>query len=264
MEKYWKITNKKDTDTGVIEIYDQIGKDWWTGEGVTPKGFSEELKEIKNVSTLELHVNSPGGSFFDGMTIYNMLKKHKATNKIAYVDGLAASAASFIVLAMDKVVIPKNAFMMIHRASTCVCGNVNDLLDVIDFLKKVDNSIVNIYQEKTGISKEKIEQLLDSETWLTGEEAVEKGFADELEEAVDVAACAKGFDFKNYKNVPEQVKNKKNKVSNLYVTVDIKTKKIDELANKIAEKLKTKDTKEVETDLETLERNLRFKKNKYK
>ena len=259
MDKYWKITNK--SDIGKIEIFDQIGKDWWTGEGVTAKSFKKDLEAVKNAKTLELYVNSPGGSVFEAQAIYNMLKRHGAENKIAYVEGLAASAASFIIMAMDKVVVPKNSMIMIHKAMTGVYGNYDDLLEVANLLDKVDGLLVDIYVEKTGKTKEEINELMKNETWMTGEEAVEMGFANEVEEEVNIVACASNFDLSNYKNPPKNLKNTPVKTS-IAAVVTITEEQQKEIIEKVVEKIKNKDI--TETDLDLLEENLKLKKNKYR
>jgi ATP-dependent Clp protease protease subunit len=147
------------------------------------------------------------------MAIYNILKRHKAY-KTVYVDGLAASIASVIALAGDKVIIPSNAFFMIHRCWAITWGNKNDMFKMAEELEKIDEGIINVYQAKTGLTRPEIEQLMDEETWMTGEEAKEYGFADEVEKEKKVAASINGdfvifngkkFNIKDfkYKNLPK-------------------------------------------------------------
>src|SRR5690606_16890660 len=156
------------------------------------------------------YINSPGGDVFAGQAILSMLKRHSA-RKVVYVDGLAASAASIVAMAGDTIRMPRNAMMMIHNAWTITAGNANDLREVADALDRVSETMIAAYAEKTGLDRDEIKALLDAETWMTAEEAVEKGFANEIEEAKQVAASLRGdtlivngyeFDVSRYRNKP--------------------------------------------------------------
>jgi ATP-dependent Clp protease protease subunit len=181
---------------GELYIYGEI-TDWkWLDEDVTPTSVAEELGKLKDVDSINVYVNSVGGNVFAGVAIYNELKRF---NKpiTSYVDGLAASIASLIVLAADKVVMPSNAMIMIHNPWGCICGNANELRDFADRLDKITESVlIETYHNKTGIEKDKLKEMLDAETWLDGKEAVELGFADELLEEQKVAACYVGDNIK--------------------------------------------------------------------
>ncbi len=181
---------------GEIYIYGEI-TDWkWLDEDVTPTDIKEELDKLKDVESINLYVNSPGGNVFAGVAIYNLLKR---SNKpiTAYVDGIAASIASLIILAADKVVMPLNALIMIHNVWTCACGDAATFRDLADKLDKITDSVLlETYQAKTGISKEKLKVMLDEETWLGAEEAVKLGFADAMEEEQKLAACYVGNNVK--------------------------------------------------------------------
>jgi len=208
MNKWYKIENK--SDKAEIWIYEEIGEDYWTGAGVTAKGFQKELSEIK-ASHIDLHINSPGGLVFDGITIFNLLKQHPA-NVTTYIDGLAASIASVIALAGDKVIMAENALFMIHKASGAVYGNSDDMRDFADKLDKVNSSIATTYISKTKKDEKEIDNLMTAETWLTAEEALEMGFVDELAGEIDMAACAKFVPTMakaGFKHIPETIKAKK-------------------------------------------------------
>ena len=107
MKKYWEFKNMSE-DVAELYIYSEIGEDFW-GESISATDFKEELDNLGNISNLNVYINSPGGSVFDGLAIHNMLKRHKAYKKV-FVDGLAASIASVIALAGDEIIIPENAF----------------------------------------------------------------------------------------------------------------------------------------------------------
>jgi ATP-dependent protease ClpP protease subunit len=201
--KFYKITAKS-ADEADISIYGDIGESMWGEETVSAANFKKELDALGSVSVLNISINSPGGSVFDGLAIYNMLSRHSA-KKVITIDGLAASAASFIAMAGDTIIIPKNAFMMIHRASTWAWGNADDLSKAIALLQSIDNNLIDIYSKRCKKSKKKVREMLDAETWMDGAEAVELGFADVLEEQVNVAASI-GDTFANrYKNIPQNL-----------------------------------------------------------
>lgn len=177
---------------GEIFIYGDI-EDWkWADEDVTPASVAEEIKKVQDASEINIYVNSPGGSVFAGVAIYNEIKRlNKPTT--AYVDGLAASIASLIVLAADKVVMPFNAMLMIHNVWTRVMGDANELREAADRIERIqDGTIVSTYKAKTGLDEDKLKEMMNAETWLTGPEALELGFCDECEEELKIAACYQG------------------------------------------------------------------------
>lgn len=176
-----------------LSIYDEIG-----AYGVPAKAFIGELKALGNVTDLTLRLNSPGGSVFDGIAIYNALKRHPAKVTIT-VDGLAASIASVILCAGDEVIMPKNAMIMIHDPSAMVMGNAANMRSMADALDKMRDGLVSAYQDKTGHTPEEIIEWMAEETWFDATEALEIGFADQLEEPVAMAAT---FDLSSYARVP--------------------------------------------------------------
>lgn len=220
----FKITNKTET-TAEIVIYEDIGANWW-GEGVSAKSFSEELKELpSSIKEITVRVNSPGGDVFDGITIYNRLKQHKATVTV-YIDGLAASIASIIALAGDKVIAGEGSLFMIHKPMSAVYGNANEMEEMISRLDDVEEQLVGIYRRKTGLDRSEIKSMLSKETWLDATEALEKGFVDEImaeEDEIRVAASSKKYD-----NLPWMKNVKVNNMSNgAYVKKQIKNFKQD-------------------------------------
>lgn len=163
-------------DDNTISIFDPIGFDWWTGEGVTAKRISAALYSIGE-NPVTVNINSPGGDVFEGLAIYNLLREHKAKVTINIL-GLAASAASFIAMAGDEIRIAKAGFLMIHNGWVSMAGNRNELREIADFLEKIDSTLATIYSDRTAIKQDEIQQLMDDETWLNGEDSVEQGFAD--------------------------------------------------------------------------------------
>lgn len=204
MSKWYEIKALK--NSAEISIYDEIG-----GWGVSAKDFVEDLKGVGDVADITLRLNSPGGSVFDGMAIYNQIKQHKAQVTV-YIDGLAASMASVIAMAGDLVIMPENAMMMIHNPWTMAVGDAEDLRNNADLLDKIKSTMLSAYAKKSGKSEDEISAIMDAETWLTGAEALEAGFADEAEPALDIAASIKDFDLSKFQNAPLLVHGQSMKV----------------------------------------------------
>jgi len=185
--KWYKIEAKG--DKAEVWIYEMIGEDFWTGGGVTAKNFQKDLASVK-AKQIDLHINSPGGDVFDGITIYNLLKQHDA-KVTTYIDGLAASIASVIALAGDKVYMAENALFMVHNPYGFAMGDANEMRKTADVLDKVRGSMITTYMTKTGKQESDVVAMLDAETWMDAEEALEAGFIDIISEKMDLAACAK-------------------------------------------------------------------------
>lgn len=179
--KTW-FTIKAKADTSVeISIFDDIGA--W---GVTAQAFISGLKEHKGKDVTCL-INSPGGSVFDALAMYNALRANggKITTKVI---GVAASAASLVAMAGDEIIMPENTFMMIHNPWAFAAGNADELRDFADTLDTIGSSLVKTYVARTGLPEDEVKALLDAETWLTAEEAQAKGFCTQVEAALKVAA----------------------------------------------------------------------------
>jgi ATP-dependent protease ClpP protease subunit len=185
-------------DKAEIYLYGTIGSDWF-GDGVTAKQFSDDLKAVGNVKNIDLRINSDGGDVFQGKTIYSRLVDHPAKVTVR-VDGLAASIASLIAMAGDEIVISEGGFFMVHNAWTFTAGNANDLRATADLLDTVSSSILDTYSARTKMDKAALKKMMDSETWMTGAEAVQHGFADKMVENLKVAASVSRPDL--YKNLP--------------------------------------------------------------
>lgn len=171
-----------DPDAVDCYIYDYIGY-----YGVSAKSFVNELSQFKNAKTINLHINSPGGEVYDGLAIYNYLNRHAATVNVT-IDGIAASIASVIAMAGDKIKIPENAFFMVHNPWSVTVGDAKDMDAASDLLAKMNDSLAGIYAGRTKMDPAECRKLMDAETYLMGAEAVEKGFADEIEKPVEMYA----------------------------------------------------------------------------
>lgn len=156
-------------------IYEVIGDDWMGG-GMTAKRFHDELKSHGDAKEITVRINSPGGNVADGDAIYNALVRHPA-RVVVEIDGVAASAASYIAMAGDEIRIAENGIMMIHRAMSVTIGNTLDHAKAVDWLDKVDGTIAGIYSKRTGRRAETWLKMMSDETYFTAEEAVENKLA---------------------------------------------------------------------------------------
>lgn len=177
-EKFWQFKNA--TDGSELIIDGVIASESWFEDEVTPKLFREELS--RHSGNITVRINSPGGDVFAGVAIYNMLAEHSGEVTVK-VDGLAASIASLIAMAGDKIVMLPGSMMMVHQPWSFAAGNADELEEVIESLKKIGESMTPIYATRTGLSEERVNELLKAETWMTANDAVELGFADEAVEA---------------------------------------------------------------------------------
>lgn len=226
-----EIKNQTDTSAELCFFGDIISESWgewqkYFPDDKCPSDVQNFLNEIKDVSRLDIHINSGGGSVFGGIAIYNLLKRCKA-EKVVYIDGLAASIASVIAMAGDKIVIPSNAQMMIHKPSSAVRGNADDMRKEADILDGCQKTILNTYMQHTkeGITPDQINKLIDAETWKNGEEWQEFFDIEVAEENNAVAYDSEYFD--KYVNLPKSFRQtSQNQLVN-----------IDEIANRIAKRL---------------------------
>jgi len=163
----------------IISSNDQWVYDWFEIEATSPKKVNDLLKQCESNEDLEVEINSGGGSVFAGSEIYTALKGYKGNVTIKIV-GLAASAASVIAMAGNKILMSPTAQMMIHNASASVGGDYRDMEHSAGVLKNINTSIANAYKLKTGMDQEELLTLMDSETWLTPQQALEKQFIDEV------------------------------------------------------------------------------------
>ncbi len=182
----YRITCQGDDEAEIL-IYDVIGNSWWE-ETVTAKQFAKDLRELGNNRKLNVRINSPGGSVFDGTAIYNALAKHKGDVTVN-IDGIALSMASVIAMAGDTVRMADNALMMVHNPQGAAFGEAKDLRAYADVMDKAKANLVGAYTKKSGREAQEISDMMDAETWLTAEEALEAGLIDEITEAGETLAA---------------------------------------------------------------------------
>lgn len=172
-----------------ISILDRIGEDMW-GDGVSPKRIAAALRGM-GPGPVVVNINSPGGSFFDGLAIYNQLREHPGDVTVRIL-GVAASAASVIAMAGDRVEIGRLAFLMIHNTQVVGAGDRHGFRDLAEWMEPFDAAMAELYAMRTGKDQAEVSDLLDRETWIGGQAAVDQGFADALLPADAVAGGGDG------------------------------------------------------------------------
>lgn len=187
--------NLDSAEAATLSIHDEIG--FW---GVQAKDFISDLGKVK-AKTIKVEINSPGGDVFAGLAIYNALKG-AGKEIVVKVMGVAASAASLIAMAGDKIVMPKNTFMMVHNPWSIAMGNADKMRETAETLDKIGSSLRSTYAARTGLDEAELDEMLAKDTWLTADEAKEKGFATEVVEDVKAQAS---FDMARA-DLPENVK----------------------------------------------------------
>lgn len=177
MKKFWKWKNQteKSPTERVLTLNGTIAEESWFDDDITPQLFKDELNS--GTGDITVWINSPGGDCVAAAQIYNMLMDYKG-NVTVKIDGIAASAASVIAMAGTEVLMSPVSTMMIHNPATVAMGDHNDMQKAIEMLNEVKESIINAYEIKTGLSRAKLSHLMDSETWMNANKAVELGFAD--------------------------------------------------------------------------------------
>ena len=173
----WSPSSKVEDAPGTISIFEGIGEQW-DGSGVTTKRMAGILRSLGERDVI-VSINSPGGDFFEGVSIYNLLRMHPAKVTVQ-VTGLAASAASIIAMAGDDIQIAESGFLMIHNSWSVVMGNRHDLRAAIDILEPFDEAMVGVYVARSGMDAAKVAAMMDKDTWIGGKEAIILGLADSL------------------------------------------------------------------------------------
>jgi len=222
--KWYNIQGKATDAVAEVYIFNEIG-----AYGITAQDFISEMKEYKD-TPVNLRINCIGGDVFDGMAMYNIIKKREAKTT-AYIEGIAASMGSVIALAADEVVMAENSLFMIHNAWGGAMGEAEDMRKTASVLEKISGEIASIYKRKTRLSLDRIQDMMDEETWLNAEEAYELGFIDSISDSIKVAAK---YDVSKFKNITtEQIHNKLNiNVNNKKMTEELKNwfnNKVDEI-----------------------------------
>jgi ATP-dependent protease ClpP protease subunit len=183
--KFLMMDNKSDSESKKVVAYmhGTVGAGWW---GDINARKTREMFDNIDADEIELHIHSGGGDAFEGIAICNYLRSHKA-NVTVVVDGLAASAASLIAMGANKIIMPSNTTMMVHRASTYAYGNADNLEKQAKMLRDVDDALIQSYRNRFNGEFHELEALLDNETYMTAETAKSYGFCDEIVDSVDIS-----------------------------------------------------------------------------
>jgi ATP-dependent protease ClpP protease subunit len=176
-------------EENTISMFDAIGYDYWTGDGVTAKRVSALLRSF-NGAAVTVNINSPGGDMFEGLAIYNILREYKGKVTVKIL-GIAASAASVIAMAGDEIRMGLGAFLMIHNCWVGIAANRLGLREMADNLEPFDKAMADIYAARTGDNVDAMQKLMDAESWIGGTDAVEQGFADGLLDSAEAKDGAK-------------------------------------------------------------------------
>ena len=214
---WYTFKNSSDGKPAEVLIYEQIG-DW----GVTAQNFIKDVQSVGK-SDLTVRINSVGGSVFDGLAIYNILRSHKGYVNVK-IEGIAASIASIIALGGDNIEMAENGFFMIHNPFGNSFGDSEEMRKTADLLDKIKKELVSVYAKQSSLTEAKIQDMMDEETWLTSQEALEMGFVHTITEPIKIAAS---FDLSRFNNIDsKEVKNKLELLTN-------------NKSNKMTEELKT-------------------------
>tara|TARA_R100000654_G_scaffold20855_2_gene42089 strand:- start:13308 stop:14297 length:990 start_codon:yes stop_codon:yes gene_type:complete len=211
MKKWYDVKASTSTNPVDVYIFDEIGS-----SNINAKSFISEIRNYKK-RPMNLHINCVGGDVFEGMAIYNVLRKREYKTTV-YIEGIAASMGSVIALAADEIIMAENSLFMIHNAWGGAMGEAKDLEKTASLLNKISAEIADIYVKKTNLSYEKIKNMMDEETWLNADEAYNLGFVDSISDAIKVAAKYDVSKFKNITN--EEIQSK--------LSINLKTKKMTE------------------------------------
>lgn len=199
----------KGSGKGEIFLYGVIGEDMW-GDGITATRFAQDLRALGNVSTLDVRINSEGGDVFAGKAMYSLLNEHKA-EVVMHVDGLAASAASFVAMAGDRIEISEGGFMMIHDVYGACRGGAEDMRAYAALLDNANSSVIDVYAARTANDKAKIKKWMAEETWFNAADAVANKFADKMVSNLKVSAQLHRPD--SLKHIPLALRDRRNAIA---------------------------------------------------
>lgn len=212
---------KKSGKRAEIYLYEEIGEGW--SGGITAKAFSETMREIGDASALDIYINSPGGSVFDGVGIYNQIRRFGG-DKVVHIDGIAASIASVIAMAGDEIRIAANGMIMIHDPWSLSIGTAAEMRKTADSLDKIRGTLLSTYVAKTGLTESQISSWMTAETWLDAEESVRHGFASSVTE--EKSFKAEFTMLSKFNRVPEQFKNQSKVSGALIARMEMRSKQI--------------------------------------
>lgn len=265
INKYISVSDKSVNESGEIYIYGDICDEKWFDEDVTPKEILDSLNALGKLKSVDIHLNSYGGSCIAGNAIINILDSYRRKNKATinvYIEGIAASMGSGIASVGDKVYMAENSLFMVHKPLSYAIGNADDFQKTIEVLDKTEETLISNYMRRFKGTEEELRQMMADETWLTANEALEWGFADEVISGVKVAASAKGIKIGNQEfenKVADMIKNKYPNINlekeehgltydeklgeygitqDLFDTLNLESDKVMEIVNRVMDSVK--------------------------
>ena len=254
-KKFYDFVVSADKRTADLFIFGEITSWRWLDEDVSASSFQKDLEGIGQVDTLNIHINSCGGDVFEGIAIFNLIKQYNAIKNV-YIDGIAGSIASVIAMAGDNIYMSNTSIIMIHNCWTWTSGNAEDLRKTADDMDKVMKALKNAYLAKVNIKEERLQELLDEESYLTADECLEMGFCSEIieydEEEQALSASSKG-----YYNLVMQIKElKKQKTKSEEIeTTTLSDNQMNEIVEKVLAEMQNNNTKNNQDEDEQEEKN---------
>lgn len=216
----------KDTKRGEIYVYEEIGEGWFGGLGA--KAFSDELKALGDVSAVDIYINSPGGNVFDGISIYNQIKR-LSVPKAVHIDGIAASIASVIAMAGDTISIASNGTMMIHDPWGMCIGTAAEMRKSAEALDGIRDTLLGTYVARTGGNRDEISRWMAAETWMNADQAVERGFATSKDAETQIKAAFPMLE--KFKNTPKPLQTYATTSRSLLARMDKRTAQLPRKEN---------------------------------
>lgn len=234
MKRYYSLYQDTENKTADIYIYGDITSWPWLESDVSSYTLSKELQELdESIEQINVYINSYGGEVAEGLAIYNALKRHKA-KVTTYVDGFACSIASVIFAAGDERIMSDTSLLMIHNAWTWAAGDSNELKKQAEDLEKITQASINAYLNITNLSEDEIKEMMDEETWINGQEALEMGFATELVEVEEKQVATQSI----RKSLMQKITKKPERIPVANVKVD--KEEIEEIIQAEIKKLERK------------------------
>lgn len=256
-----------------IKIYGEIGADGWfvpeantdNGEVSTLQDLETILKSNKDASLIDVYINSTGGSVFDGIAIYNMLKRHKAYKRV-FIEGFACSVASVIAMAGNSITMPKSSMMMIHNAWTVAMGNAEELRKIAEDLDQINSAIRQAYMSKVMINEDRLIELMDAESYLTAQECLDYGFCTKIDDTIDDTESVDNA-IEQYTNLYQNKLNTLNALKNAIKDIEqdeetevepVEEESVEtEEVNETEETNEAEETNEVESEVQTEVENIK-------
>lgn len=213
---------KSNGKRGEIYLYDAIGASYFD-EGITAKSFADQVKALGAVDIVDIYINSPGGSVFEGLAIYNQIKRMSA-KKAVHIDGVAASIASVIAMAGDTIEIAANGMLMIHDPWGMAMGTATDMRKSADALDKIRDVLLDTYVSRTGGAKDDISKWMSDETWMDADDALERGFVTAKTAEQAIKANFKILD--EFKNTPSELRKVATSIDSALARMDMQIERI--------------------------------------